>query len=772
MWTIKNSFLIKIIILVSIAFQYLECQGQKLVSRLSVSCVNIVADIQYSYFLDSIGTWNNSLSCPGVYFNNGGEIVLRFSPSCTNNYVLNVNHNYNQYVYGIGIRNSTGSCTPGGFTCLTPFSVVNTSGNYYKCYYNLSLDSLSTYDILIDYDFSPGMFPGNVNAMISTPHATNIRFQNITPDSIAINWDGTFDDVIIEYGPKGFSPGTGNTTGPQGTAIQSLLKPVTILGLTNDSTYDFYLRDKCGSAYSSNSIKKQIKIPPIDSLINTYFSCGSFSFNYVNYGSSQDHSGSWPMVNCGGSCPPTSPEKILRYVPDTSGFHVINKVNSGSTSPYFHLFYKEAVLGLDEFNWQCIGTGGQNVQWSHSFGPLVAGTPYYVMIKGTQDLGGCSNPGIQSSSYSVGCPGTCPILTSPDVTSIGYTNLTVLMRQGNSLGYFLLEYGPAGFVPGTDSLPGTGGIVLLLSNLYYNYVINGLLPGTTYDFYYRQYCNVFQNYSPNSIKRSYTTLAYCSVTPLSITSNTTSNSTCIGSSVTLTQIGGLLSPIGNFKWYTDSCGGTLVGTGTGITVFPNTTTSYFVRSEDTCSIGSCASISITVDSLPTVQIINDPLIEICFGDSIILQATMDSNYSYQWKRYGANIINANQNTLTTLQPGRYSVQVSDTMGCINTSQQVRISIICYPPIDASGRLANQNDLLSEKLMIFPNPNVGMFNCVFPVFNSNGIITIWNSLGKQVYFNEIVNFVSEKNIDISEQPDGLYLLRFEYDNGFGSTKDIY
>jgi hypothetical protein len=76
------------------------------------------------------------------------------------------------------------------------------------------------------------------------------------------------------------------------------------------------------------------------------------------------------------------------------------------------------------------------------------------------------------------------------------------------------------------------------------------------------------------------------------------SSTCAGSPITLSIIGGSLNGAANWKWYTASCGGTLVGTGNSITVSPAATTTYYARGEDGCApaAGPCAQQTVTVTS--------------------------------------------------------------------------------------------------------------------------------------------------------------------------------
>lgn len=68
---------------------------------------------------------------------------------------------------------------------------------------------------------------------------------------------------------------------------------------------------------------------------------------------------------------------------------------------------------------------------------------------------------------------------------------------------------------------------------------------------------------------------------------------CNNNAVTLTISSGTLNNSTDWKWYSGSCGGTLIGTGTSITVNQSTTTTYFARGEGGCSTnGNCGTITI------------------------------------------------------------------------------------------------------------------------------------------------------------------------------------
>ncbi len=102
--------------------------------------------------------------------------------------------------------------------------------------------------------------------------------------------------------------------------------------------------------------------------------------------------------------------------------------------------------------------------------------------------------------------------------------------------------------------------------------------------------------------------------------------TCAGAPTTLTA-NGTLNSATNWFWYTGSCGGTPVGTGTSITVSPLVPTTYYVRGEGTCfPAGACASVTVnaltgsTASVLSQVQIPGPPILLINEGFTTVVPA--------------------------------------------------------------------------------------------------------------------------------------------------------
>lgn len=103
-------------------------------------------------------------------------------------------------------------------------------------------------DFHID-DFKVELIPSCINPTASA--ATSV-----TVNSAIANWTGGTGSYIIEYGPTGFTPGTGATAGAGGTVITASAgaTSATMSSLSASTTYQYYVRQVCtGPTYSSNS---------------------------------------------------------------------------------------------------------------------------------------------------------------------------------------------------------------------------------------------------------------------------------------------------------------------------------------------------------------------------------------------------------------------------------------------------------------------------------------------------------------------------------------
>ncbi|MEO6304317.1 MAG: T9SS type A sorting domain-containing protein [Bacteroidia bacterium] len=152
------------------------------------------------------------------------------------------------------------------------------------------------------------------------------------------------------------------------------------------------------------------------------------------------------------------------------------------------------------------------------------------------------------------------------------------------------------------------------------------------------------------------TVAQC-VQPTIPSVNSVTN--CSGQNSTLT-CNGTLNNATNWVWYTGSCGGILVGTGTQLIVSPTVTTTYFVRGEGGCVIpGPCATSSVSVLQSPSISATFNNMS--CFGlsnGSISLLVSGQAPFSYNWSPTGYTTAN-----ISGLSAAPHTATVTDANGC-------------------------------------------------------------------------------------------------------------
>ncbi len=94
--------------------------------------------------------------------------------------------------------------------------------------------------------------------------------------------------------------------------------------------------------------------------------------------------------------------------------------------------------------------------------------------------------------------------------------------------------------------------------------------------------------------------------PVSAASDAFANEICAGGTVQLSAVGGSLGAMnGSYVWYSGSCSGTAIGSGSNISVSPAANTTYYVRVEDQCgNITSCVPVGISVKTAaPTASVV-------------------------------------------------------------------------------------------------------------------------------------------------------------------------
>jgi hypothetical protein len=182
-----------------------------------------------------------------------------------------------------------------------------------------------------------------------------------------------------------------------------------------------------------------------------------------------------------------------------------------------------------------------------------------------------------------------------------------------------------------------------------------------------------------------------STAPISISGTTT---ICAGST-TLAAQGGSLGTGAGYQWYAGGCGsGTVLGTGSSLTVSPTSNTTYYLRISGTCNSTSCVNTTVTVNSSSTAPISISGTTTICSGSTTLAAqgGSLGSGASYQWYAGGCgsgsslgsgSSISVSPTTSTT-----YYLRISgtcNTTSCVNTT--VAVNSLSTVPSGITGTTA-------------------------------------------------------------------------------------
>ncbi len=170
------------------------------------------------------------------------------------------------------------------------------------------------------------------------PPPTAIIKSNITANSVDISWTSTGGNELLEYGPVGYTPGTGATAGAGGTLISSATPPLTISGLNAASGYDVFIRQNCSGASNGYSANLSTNVATTGAPANNNY-CGAATLvvnspvvSYVNT-TNATTSAADPSIT---SCSVPNNNVWYKFTTGAAGIYYVNafasKVNTGTTA--------------------------------------------------------------------------------------------------------------------------------------------------------------------------------------------------------------------------------------------------------------------------------------------------------------------------------------------------------------------------------------------------------------------------------------------------------
>ncbi|MFH0865529.1 MAG: T9SS type A sorting domain-containing protein, partial [Bacteroidota bacterium] len=310
------------------------------------------------------------------------------------------------------------------------------------------------------------------------------------------------------------------------------------------------------------------------------------------------------------------------------------------------------------WKWYSGSCGGTYVNTGASIAvsPAVA-TTYYVRAEGTCNTTGCASLTINMNTLS-----TAPTSINATANPICPSASTTLSVVGGSLGTGASWKWYTGSCGGT--YVNTGASIVVSPAVATTYYVRA--EGT---------CNTT---GCASLTINMNTL---STAPTSI--NATANPICSGNSSTLSVVGGSLGTGASWKWYSGSCGGTYVNTGASIAVSPASTTTYYVRAEGTCNTTGCASLTITVNTAPSIT--SQPTDQtICDGANTSFSVTATgAGLSYQWQEFISSWNNlSNGGVFSNVTTATMNI-TGATSGMSGRSYRCIVSGACSPAATSS-----------------------------------------------------------------------------------------
>jgi gliding motility-associated-like protein len=308
----------------------------------------------------------------------------------------------------------------------------------------------------------------------------------------------------------------------------------------------------------------------------------------------------------------------------------------------------------------CEGSGSASVSFAPgASGGVFSSTAGLVINSGTGEIDlNTSTPGIYSVENNIVASGGCAPanastsieIIAQDDASFTYASATFCENETNPIASIsgtaggIFTSSPAGLSINAS----TGAIDLTASTLNATYVVTYTTTGTCPD---DQDFTITLNESP--------------IAP-TVTSDATGNTICEGESLEIDASG---SGMGiTYNVYDAVTGGNLVGT-TPLTVSPTVDTDYFVEAVNSNScgnVGGLQTISITVNSLPSVDAGNDETI--CPGDNVTLTATGTGSVIWSTSETTASI------TVAPSSDETYTVTLTDANNCSN-SDDVTVSVV-------------------------------------------------------------------------------------------------
>ncbi len=247
-----------------------------------------------------------------------------------------------------------------------------------------------------------------------------------------------------------------------------------------------------------------------------------------------------------------------------------------------------------------------------------------------------------------------------------------------------------------------------------------------------------------------------SLPQISITAPGNTNIVCAGSELKLTATSP--NPIKSYQW---SRWGVDISGATGSSYQVTKTGNYRVL---VTKVNGCSKLSdkyrVNKKKLPVAHITANGPLAFCDGDSVILSATNNPGYTFQWKKYANDLSGDTTANLVVTKPGVYKAIVTDSIGCARASNKLVSNVIdCSNP---SKEIFSTSGLGGRGFEIFPNPTNGPISLQFNQESSLQVMIEVLDMRGGVLVKELTHGLNvnspDLRMDLSWLTPGVYMIR--------------
>jgi hypothetical protein len=409
---------------------------------------------------------------------------------------------------------------------LLSISQANNLGNSSQTF----VADLSGYSGVIKVGFYMESSIANTNALdffvdnlgirvpVSCPAPTALNATNVTANALTLGWTSNISpkDFVLEYGPKGFTQGTGTIV----TGITA--DSVVVTGLQPVTEYDFYISSICGNDTSAGSMTTLLtgcpavfstpyfadfdvlsagNPPPGGAWNNCWVSNNSTGFFYrwqtgdgasqwANTGPDADHT-----TGIAGEGTYMYTEASNSGIDATliNGPFDLSQLAEPTLTFWYHMFGAQmgdlhVDISTDMTTWledvYTLSGQQQNSGSANWLQAKIALSQYatdsiYVRFRAVKGTGGEGDMAIDDVAIEEanGC------IAASGLNAVNKTTTSAELVWGSYAVNSSIEWGPVGFTQGS----GQSTIVTGIAGS--SYLLTGLTAGTGYDFYVQDTCN-------------------------------------------------------------------------------------------------------------------------------------------------------------------------------------------------------------------------------------------------------------------------------------------